>query len=255
MFGYIHKDAHMGNFLYQNNSEYQEADNKYYHYDFDGISYYLKSCEYNIMIYDFGNSKNINKLLHSKDNITDIIVYRIRAGIIKDMEIFDYSTNNFQKISYIKPKFYITTIGESETIEEADVRNLILNELIRKPNIINQNINTLIRADYIHLVEQFYVELREGGKDQTIIKILRDNLIQDIKKIEINENNSDEKEIFKKVIELCFKHLGQFGIKDKQFGINNIFLQQTPTGDYNIINEKNPYKIYEATKIVVPDIP
>jgi hypothetical protein len=272
MFGYIHKDAHMGNFLYQNNSEYQEHDNKYYNYDFDGISYYLKSCEYNIMIYDFGKSKNIKNLLLSNNNTTDLIVANIKAGFIKDMKIFDNEyTFTSQQISYNNDedsKFYITTDGYPKIIDEDVVIVRISNELIKdykyetnltyKTNpdniynkylkYINQNINTQIRADYIHLVEQFYVELREGGKDQTIIKILRDNLIPDIETIVINENNSDEKEIFKKVIELCFKHLGQFGI-------NNIFLQKKPEGDDNIINKENPYKIYEATKMVVPNIP
>jgi hypothetical protein len=248
IFGYIHMDAHMGNFLYQNNSENQEPD-KYYHYIFDETPYYLKSCKYNIMIYDFGNSKNINKLLHSNDNITDIIVANIRAGNIIDMEILDiYSTNELKKINYSEPDFIITTNKYPETIEEDIVRFLILNELKRIPNFINQNINTLIRADYIHLVEQFYVELGKGEKDQTIINILINNLVPDIKKIKINEKNSDEKVIFENVIELCFKHFENYGIKD-------IFLEKKPEGDDNIINKENPYNIYEATKMVVPDIP
>jgi hypothetical protein len=203
------------------------------------------------MIYDFGNSKNINKLLHSNDNITDIIVYSIRAGIIKDMEILDiYSTNKLQKINYSEADFIITTNGEPETIEEANVRFLILNELIRKPNIINQNINTLIRADYIRLVEQFNVELEYvmTNDHRNILQNKLDVLISDIKTIKINEKNSDEKVIFQKVIELCFKHL-------KQFEFEKIFLKQTPEGNDNIINKENPYKIYLDTKIEVPNIP
>ena len=49
--GYAHKDTHHGNFLYQKNNE-----RGYYEYSFNGKSYYLKSCGYNIMIYDFGLS-------------------------------------------------------------------------------------------------------------------------------------------------------------------------------------------------------
>lgn len=52
--GYIHRDAHFGNFLYQANSE-----KGYYHYVFQGKHYYLKSCKYNMMIYDYGFSKKI----------------------------------------------------------------------------------------------------------------------------------------------------------------------------------------------------
>jgi hypothetical protein len=41
--------------LYQKNN-----DEGYYEYSFNGKSYYLKSCGYNIMIYDFGLSEEIN---------------------------------------------------------------------------------------------------------------------------------------------------------------------------------------------------
>ena len=53
--GYVHNDCHHGNFLYQKNN-----DVGYYEYSFNGKSYYLKSCGYNIMIYDFGLSEEIN---------------------------------------------------------------------------------------------------------------------------------------------------------------------------------------------------
>jgi hypothetical protein len=47
--GYIHRDPHYGNFLFQNNN-----DKGYYHYIFNDVSYYLKACKYNIIIYDYG---------------------------------------------------------------------------------------------------------------------------------------------------------------------------------------------------------
>ena len=64
--GYVHKDTHHGNFLYQKNN-----DEGYYEYYFNGKSYYLKSCGYNIMIYDFGLSQEIQILTDYKkyDNI------------------------------------------------------------------------------------------------------------------------------------------------------------------------------------------
>ena len=53
--GYVHKDAHYGNFLYQLNNEMG-----YYHYVFDGKDYYLKACKYNIIIFDYGFARKIN---------------------------------------------------------------------------------------------------------------------------------------------------------------------------------------------------
>jgi hypothetical protein len=55
--GYVHRDTHYGNFLYQNNNEIG-----YYHYIYNHKDYYLKSCKYNMMIYDFGFAKKINVL-------------------------------------------------------------------------------------------------------------------------------------------------------------------------------------------------
>ena len=51
----VHRDAHYGNFLYQINNE-----KGYYHYTFNGNDYYLKSCKYNVMIFDYGFAKDIS---------------------------------------------------------------------------------------------------------------------------------------------------------------------------------------------------
>ncbi len=49
-----HNDCHFGNFLYQKNIE-----KGHYQYRVGGEDYYLPSCDYNMMIYDFGISKKI----------------------------------------------------------------------------------------------------------------------------------------------------------------------------------------------------
>ena len=71
---YVHNDAHYGNFLYQKNNE-----KGYYEYEFNGKKYYLKACGYNMMIYDFGLSKNISTSAQLKKNDNFIIqdYYRI----------------------------------------------------------------------------------------------------------------------------------------------------------------------------------
>ena len=58
--GFVHKDAHYGNFLYQKNNE-----RGYYHYICDGKDYYLKSCKYNIIIFDYGFSRKINENMNN----------------------------------------------------------------------------------------------------------------------------------------------------------------------------------------------
>ncbi len=55
--GYVHGDSHYGNYLYQQNNEIG-----YYHYVFNGNDYYLKSCKWNIIIFDYGFSKKIKNI-------------------------------------------------------------------------------------------------------------------------------------------------------------------------------------------------
>lgn len=54
--GYCHTDTHHGNFLYQINNDYKENDTGYYHYICYGSDFYIKSCKYNICLFDFGLS-------------------------------------------------------------------------------------------------------------------------------------------------------------------------------------------------------
>ena len=53
---FVHNDTHFGNFLYQKNNEIG-----YYHYTFNGNDYYLKSCKYNIIIFDYGFAERIEE--------------------------------------------------------------------------------------------------------------------------------------------------------------------------------------------------
>jgi hypothetical protein len=57
--GYNHMDCHHGNFLYQLNTEYSNT--SYYHYVYNGLNFYIKSCKYNMCIFDFGLSVPISK--------------------------------------------------------------------------------------------------------------------------------------------------------------------------------------------------
>jgi hypothetical protein len=57
--GYCHNDTHHENFLYQINNDYKENDRGYYHYIYKGFNFYIKSCKYNICIFDFAFSSPI----------------------------------------------------------------------------------------------------------------------------------------------------------------------------------------------------
>ena len=88
--GHIHRDPHYGNFLYQNNN-----DKGYYHYIFNGHSYYLKACDYNIVIYDYGYASPIRE--YKKSVLPGIVNTQVR------MIAFDY-TNIIH--SFFNSKYY-----------------------------------------------------------------------------------------------------------------------------------------------------
>jgi hypothetical protein len=71
--GYIHKDCHYGNFLYQLNNE-----TGYYHYKAGTTEFYLKSCPYNMIIYDYGFSQQI------KQGSTNDETVRLQRKIFED---------------------------------------------------------------------------------------------------------------------------------------------------------------------------
>ena len=64
--GYVHGDSHFGNYLYQLNNEIG-----YYHYICDGKDYYLKSCKYNIIIFDYGFATKINANMKNKNIVKE----------------------------------------------------------------------------------------------------------------------------------------------------------------------------------------
>jgi hypothetical protein len=74
----IHDDCHYGNFLYQKNTE-----KGYYKYIYNNDIFYLETCPYNFMLYDFGITRK-PKLPNSRFYFTDF--YRIIHAFIPEDE-------------------------------------------------------------------------------------------------------------------------------------------------------------------------
>jgi hypothetical protein len=162
--GYVHRDTHYGNFLYQNNNEIG-----YYHYIYDQKDYYLKSCKYNIMIYDFGFAKKINILedaqaiIKKKDEIyddykkiTNAFITKKKGGWIKLSNIPSYKDINNQMIEisnmldkYIEYELTYNNNHTSSSFSHVLFNNIIDNIFMkyapksmfvheRPPNVINE---------------------------------------------------------------------------------------------------------------------
>lgn len=140
--GYIHTDCHSRNFLYINNTEHK--DNGYYHYVFHKKDYYLKSCKYNVMIYDFGLSKYIGI---NKNNLNELIDYIIDiTTFVKN--IISLSTEINSNIEYYKNLIIIKDYTKIlydiiyNIKDEHGDKKLILREIANKINKINLRTKT-----------------------------------------------------------------------------------------------------------------
>ena len=162
MLNYTHQDCHFGNFLYQLNNE-----TGYYHYIYkvnsNKFEFYLKSCPYNITIFDYGLSEEIEDLLpagilthtteisNDYDRIINAFINKKSGGWVvhKDLppkqindkmlkiqeEINNASTkaNRKQKVSIFKISLFIKIIELFQTYAPAD---MLLND--RPTNVINK---------------------------------------------------------------------------------------------------------------------
>jgi hypothetical protein len=162
--GYVHRDAHYGNFLYQHNNEIG-----YYHYIFDHKDYYLKSCKYNVMIYDYGFAKKINvvedaqAIIKKKEEIYSDYIKIINAFIMKknggwiklsNIPSYKYISHQMTEIAnildnYIKYEITYNNDHSSSSFSSVLFTNIIENVFMkyapksmfinqRPPNVINE---------------------------------------------------------------------------------------------------------------------
>jgi hypothetical protein len=162
--GYIHRDAHFGNFLYQTNSE-----KGYYHYTFQGKDYYLKSCKYNMMIYDYGFSKKIASpedaegtikkkegVFNDYMKIINAFIMRKSKGWINLTNISSYKETNYNmiRIANILDRYIETELTHYAAHSSSSFATLIFSNIIqdvflkyapnamfitqRPPNVINK---------------------------------------------------------------------------------------------------------------------
>ena len=140
-----HNDAHYGNFLYHKNKEVG-----YYHYVSNKKDYYLKACEYNIMIYDFGYSEDI-KDKNAKHNLVDYL--RIINAFMNKYygwgEYVDLPEQSFNNEMISVQDHLMSYIKNLRSSYDLDMVEFIYNMIQSGPKNMHNNIFTNIKPSKI----------------------------------------------------------------------------------------------------------
>lgn len=247
--GYVHMDTHTNNFLYANNSEHSEHNIRYYMYKFGDETYYLKSCKYNMMIYDFGYS---NKIKIPVDKIKKFELFYN----IEEEENRVYYTRIFivlKKLYNIKPEEIDSILGRKPEPYERDYLNEIMKIYIQIDKAVNYYRLKILIDDYCIFLKDLGVFFEEDKKDKrrldTINTIMGqiDKLKETYNRLHSYDITDEEfygyaKDIFNNVLGICITH----------FSKSNIFLKSAPKQS-NILNLTTPYQLYQQEKITVEE--
>ena len=251
--GYVHMDTHMGNFLYAKNSEHNSEG--YYMYRFGNETYYLKSCGYNVMIYDFGDSNKIKiptdkikrfelfyeeKYIVARSYIVEGGLYNIMKG---DGSYILYKPNGEIDIIVGKDKVYKTINGN--IFKYDDISN-IFDMFVNIENKVNYYRMKILINEYsifLKMVSSIFVR----GNRTLLINTIND-MIEALKNnyLGLPLNITDEvfygyaKDIFKSVLDICitkFPNLLTREVKQRTAVLN-----------------APPFLLYQEEKIVVEEV-
>ena len=224
--GYIHRDCNYENFLIQKNNVDLDG---YYMYTINDYNYYLKSCKYNVMLFNFGLSKD---MLMSNEDLDE--EFNQEKNHVKILNLEDNIIGEDDGDKYIKMYIYLLL---------ADYRRLFLNIYD------NQNIENTI--GYIN----FKRKIREKYNDEIFSQKL-DNLFNIIYEKYDKEKLNDYQSRYKlsnlllfEIINLCITFFPDI------FLIEEEFLQLKSNSTIFILNENEPFQLYLADKKGVNDLP
>ena len=126
-FNYIHKDAHLKNFLYKK----VNADDKYFHYKIGDNNYYIKNCGYLVVLSDYGLSINISSEINKFKDYNNILFFISKyiksKTILKNYLDYSYCDyiNHFNEFDFLN--YMMTTILNIKT--EKTVYMTLINDI------------------------------------------------------------------------------------------------------------------------------
>jgi len=162
----VHQDIHAGNFLWHLNNE-----KGYYHYIFNSNSFYLKSCKYNVMLYDFsytGKIRSKKSILKILSDYTEIVTTFLKNEFEDDIAppSDEIIANLYELIEILMVEYKIISKKYSATSSSPQSKSksyqqiyfdYILNNILI-PFSFN-NLLTTIKPSNVINKEPFYIDI------------------------------------------------------------------------------------------------
>jgi len=217
------------NLLYVKNPEYNaNKTTEYYKYILDDNIYYLESCEYNVIISDFEDSKDLNMLTpgHLKNRLLKQLIEENPGYKSIEAIAYDKIYSNIED-TLERRKLSINYIFEEyKKVEKGLYRiDILLNDYL---SIINSQVS----QDLHNKIKSKIDNLRNLVENNEIIVESIINLLQ------------QAKNIFKEILDICLEQYSDIFLTQEAFDTD-----KTRT----VLNDK-AFELYQEVKIGVKDI-
>lgn len=220
------------NFIYVKNPEYNAKETTgttgYYKYILDGKIYYLESCQYNVIISDFEDSKNLNMLTPG----------HLKNRLLKQLIEENPGYKSIEAIAY--DKIYSNI---EDTLER---RNLSVNYIFEEYKEVEKGLYRLdiLLKDYLS-----FINLPDSQDLHSKIKSKIDNLRNLVENNEIVVESvvdllQQAKNLFKEILDICLEQFPYIFLTQEAFDTDKTL---------TVLNDKG-FDLYQEVKIGVKDL-
>jgi hypothetical protein len=223
------------NFIYVKNPEYNAKETTgttgYYRYILDGKIYYLESCQYNVIISDFEDSKDLNMLTPG----------HLKNRLLKQLIEENPGYKSIEAIAY--DKIYSNI---EDTLER---RKLSVNYIFEEYKEVEKGLYRLniLLKDYLSFINS--QDLPDLQDLHSKIKSKIDNLRNLVENNEIVVESvvdllQQAKNIFKEILNICLEQFPDIFLTQEAFDTDKTL---------TVLNDKG-FDLYQHVKIGVKDL-
>jgi hypothetical protein len=217
------------NFIYVKNPEYNAKETTgttgYYKYILDGKIYYLESCQYNVIISDFEDSKDLNMLTPG----------HLKNRLLKQLIEENPGYKSIEAIAY--DKIYSNI---EDTLER---RNLSVNYIFEEYKKVEKGLYRLdiLLKDYLSFINSQDLHSKIKSKIDNLRNLVENNEIIIESVVDLLQQ---AKNLFKEILDICLEQFPDMFLTQEAFDTDKTL---------TVLNDKG-FDLYQEVKIGVKDL-